>query len=120
MLTDAANTAAPLILLGMDAGSLAGYSGTDPALDGRGLARLVRAGEARYVVARRRVLHARRQRRDRGRAARLRVRCRPSAWQNPAASPSASSLFDCAGRERGLASCAADPGRSQAATESSR
>ncbi len=50
VLTDAAPTAAPMILLGSSAGALAGYSGTDPALDGPGLARLVARGEARYVV----------------------------------------------------------------------
>ncbi len=50
VLTDASDTAAPLILLGYRAGALGGYSGTDPALDGAGLARLVQRGEARYVV----------------------------------------------------------------------
>ena len=50
VLTVAAPTAAPMILLGSPAGALAGYSGTDPALDGPGLAHLVAKGEARYVV----------------------------------------------------------------------
>ncbi|HWX75012.1 MAG TPA: glycosyltransferase family 39 protein, partial [Solirubrobacteraceae bacterium] len=50
VLFDASNTAAPLILLGHDAGAVAGYSGTDPAVDGRRLARLVARHEARYVV----------------------------------------------------------------------
>jgi 4-amino-4-deoxy-L-arabinose transferase-like glycosyltransferase len=50
VLADASDTAAPLILLGLNAGSLGGYSGTDPALDGPGLARLVARGQARYVV----------------------------------------------------------------------
>ncbi|MGA9315531.1 MAG: glycosyltransferase family 39 protein, partial [Solirubrobacteraceae bacterium] len=49
VLTVAAPTAAPMILLGSPAGALAGYSGTDPALDGPGLAHLVARGEARYV-----------------------------------------------------------------------
>ncbi len=43
-------TAAPFILLGANAGSLGGYSGTDPALNGRQFARLVARREARYVL----------------------------------------------------------------------
>jgi 4-amino-4-deoxy-L-arabinose transferase-like glycosyltransferase len=50
VLTVSSNTSASLILLGWRAGALGGYSGTDPALDGRGLARLVAHREARYVV----------------------------------------------------------------------
>jgi 4-amino-4-deoxy-L-arabinose transferase-like glycosyltransferase len=50
VLTDAAPTAAPLILLGVHAGALGGYGGTDPTLDGPGLARLVMRHEARYVL----------------------------------------------------------------------
>ena len=50
LLTVASDTAAPMILQGLDAGALAGYSGTDPALDGPGLARLVAGREARYVI----------------------------------------------------------------------
>jgi hypothetical protein len=50
VLTDAAPTAAPLILLGAHAGALGGYGGTDPTLDGPGLARLVARHEARYVL----------------------------------------------------------------------
>ena len=50
VLTDSSTTAAPMILLGATAGALGGYNGTDPALDGPGLARLVAAGEARYVL----------------------------------------------------------------------
>ena len=49
-MTVASDTAAPFILLGCAAGAMGGYSGNDPALDGAGLARLVRRGEARYVV----------------------------------------------------------------------
>jgi len=48
--TVSSNTAASLTLLGYRAGSLGGYSGTDPALDGASLARLVARREARYVV----------------------------------------------------------------------
>ena len=50
MLTVAADQAARLILMGFPAASLAGYSGTDPALTGAGLARLVERGEARWVL----------------------------------------------------------------------
>ena len=50
VLADASNTASPMILLGSDAGSLGGFSGTDPALSGRGLGTLVAAKEARYVI----------------------------------------------------------------------
>ncbi len=50
VLADASNTASPMILLGGDAGSLGGFSGTDPALDGPGLGKLVQDRQARYVV----------------------------------------------------------------------
>ncbi|MGI8556885.1 MAG: glycosyltransferase family 39 protein [Solirubrobacteraceae bacterium] len=50
LLTEASTTAAPMILLGVDAGAMGGYGATDPALDAPGLARLVRRGDARYVV----------------------------------------------------------------------
>ena len=101
VLTVAAPTAAPMMLLGLPAGAIAGYSGTDPALDGRGLARLVKRRLARYVVlggayasrggnlATAAVLHA----------------CREvpyTAWHGPVPSPYELVLFDCAGRERAL------------------
>ncbi len=50
VLTVSSNTAASIILLGWRAGAVGGYSGTDPALTGPGLARLVAHHEARYVV----------------------------------------------------------------------
>jgi 4-amino-4-deoxy-L-arabinose transferase-like glycosyltransferase len=102
VLTDAAPTAAPLILLGSPAGALAGYSGTDPALTGPGLARLVSRGEARYValggayasrggnLATRAVLHVCRQ-------------VPYKTWGGPRPSPYSLVLFDCAGRVRALA-----------------
>ena len=50
LLTVSSVTAAPFILLGSNAGSVGGYSGTDPALDGKSFARLVARKEARYVL----------------------------------------------------------------------
>ncbi|HEY2719140.1 MAG TPA: hypothetical protein VGI52_05875, partial [Solirubrobacteraceae bacterium] len=50
VLADASNTASPMILLGGDAGSLGGFSGTDPALGGPGLGALVQDKQARYVI----------------------------------------------------------------------
>jgi len=103
LFTDAAPTAAPFILLGLDAGSLAGYSGIDPAIDGPRLARLVAAGEARFVV-----LGGEFSSRggNKATAAVLRA-CRlllPEAWQDPNYSSYGLALFDCAGREKALAS----------------
>jgi 4-amino-4-deoxy-L-arabinose transferase-like glycosyltransferase len=103
LLTDAANTAAPMILLGYDAGSLAGYSGTDPILDGPGLARLISRGEARYVV-----LGGEFSSRggNLATAAVLRActQIPPPAWHDPAVSPFGLVPYDCAGRERLLSS----------------
>jgi 4-amino-4-deoxy-L-arabinose transferase-like glycosyltransferase len=50
LLTVSSNTAATPILLGYRAGAVGGYSGTDPAVDGPRLARLVANREARYMV----------------------------------------------------------------------
>jgi 4-amino-4-deoxy-L-arabinose transferase-like glycosyltransferase len=103
LLTVASDTAAPMMLLGLEAGALGGYSGTDPALDGPGLARYVRRGEARYVLlgggyamrggnaATKAVLHACRE-------------LAPWEWGSPDAYPYGLVLFDCAGRARKLAS----------------
>jgi 4-amino-4-deoxy-L-arabinose transferase-like glycosyltransferase len=103
LLTDASNTASPFIIEGVDAAAVAGYSGTDPALDGPQLARLVERGEARYVA-----LGGEFSMRG-GNAATAAVQraCRrlPAAtWQGPR-EPYEDSLvlFDCAGRERQLA-----------------
>jgi 4-amino-4-deoxy-L-arabinose transferase-like glycosyltransferase len=102
LLTVASDTAAPLILNGLDAGALGGYSGTDPALDGPGLARLLARGQARYVLlggefslrggngATKAVLRACRQ-------------LAPRTWRSPVGYPFGLTLFDCAGRARALA-----------------
>ncbi|HEY2142559.1 MAG TPA: glycosyltransferase family 39 protein [Solirubrobacteraceae bacterium] len=102
VLTDASNVAAPLILMGMDAGALGGYGGIDPSLDGPGLARLVADGEARYVLLG--GVYSTRGG-NRATAAVLRV-CRelpPRTWLAPHAATHGLVLFDCAGRERRLA-----------------
>ena len=102
LLTVASDTAAPLMLLGLNAGAVGGYSGTDPALDGRGLARLVARGEARYVL-----LGGEYSLRGGNRATVAVLRaCRelaPSEWHSPVGFPFGLVLFDCAGRERELA-----------------
>jgi 4-amino-4-deoxy-L-arabinose transferase-like glycosyltransferase len=102
LLTDASETAAPFILMGLDAGALAGYSGTDPALDGPGLARLVARRQARYVA-----LGGEFSTRggNGATAATLRA-CRqlpPAVWSGER-SGHGLVLFDCAGRERALSS----------------
>jgi len=103
LLTDSSPTAAPFILLGADAGALAGYSGTDPAVDGPKLARMVSRRLARYVV-----LGGEFSSRggNLATAAVLRT-CRelaPETWQGvPPLYPHSLVLFDCAGRERELA-----------------
>ena len=102
VLTDAADTAAPLTLLGLNAGSLAGYSGTDPAIDGRELAELVARRQARYVVLGG-VFASRGG--NRATAAVLRS-CRvlpPRLWGGAPLAYHSLVLFDCAGRERELA-----------------
>ncbi len=102
LLTVASNTAAPMILFGLRAGALGGYSGNDPALDGPGLARLVARGQARYVL-----LGGEYSLRGGNRATVAVLRaCRelaPSQWRSPLRYPLGLVLFDCAGRERALA-----------------
>jgi hypothetical protein len=101
LLTVAANTSAPFILMGLDAGALGGYSGTDPAVDGHGLARLVAKRQARYVM-----LGGEFSTRGGNRATRAVLRaCRQlpdEAWNNVGQSSLGFVLFDCAGEERGL------------------
>jgi hypothetical protein len=102
ILTDASDTAAPFILLDLPAAALGGYGGTDPVLDGAGLARLVSSGQARYVV-----LGGEYSTRGGNRATvAVKRACRElpaSAWGGPASYSDSLVLFDCAGRERALA-----------------
>jgi 4-amino-4-deoxy-L-arabinose transferase-like glycosyltransferase len=101
VLTDAANTASPMILLGSDAGSLGGFSGTDPTLDGRGLARLVARGQARYVLLGGEFS----TRGGNGATAAVQRACAvvpTSTWLPGGLQAFGLILFDCAGREREL------------------
>lgn len=101
VLTVAAPTAAPMMLLGLQAGALAGYSGTDPVLNGSGLASLVASREARYVA-----LGGAYASRGGNLATKAVLRACPqvpaAAWHGPKPSPYELVLFDCAGRERAL------------------
>lgn len=114
LLTLASPTAAPFILLGLHAGAIAGYSGTDPVLTGPGLARLVARHEARYVA-----LGGAYASRGGNLATRAVLRaCRhvpARAWHGPAATSIYTLvLFDCAGRERRLS----EPARATASSRS--
>lgn len=101
VLTEASDTAAPMILLGHDAGAMGGYSGNDPALNGPGLARLVARREARYVA----LGGAYSERGGNAAADAVIEACKvvPAvAWQPRPINPNALLLFDCAGRARQL------------------
>jgi 4-amino-4-deoxy-L-arabinose transferase-like glycosyltransferase len=102
LLTVASDTASPMMLWGLDAGALGGYSGTDPAVDGPQLARMVAGHEARYVL-----LGGEYSLRGGNLATRAVLRActelAPSAWHSPVPYPFGLALFDCAGHERELA-----------------
>ncbi|HEX4482419.1 MAG TPA: glycosyltransferase family 39 protein [Solirubrobacteraceae bacterium] len=101
VLADASNTASPMILLGGDAGSLGGFSGTDPALSGAGLARLVSRREARYVILGGEFS----TRGGNGATAAVQRVCRvvhTRTWLPRPLSADGLILFDCAGRVRRL------------------
>jgi hypothetical protein len=102
LLTVASDTAAPMMLLGLNAGALGGYSGTDQAIDGSQLARYVARGEARWVL-----LGGEYSLRGGNRATQAVLRaCRqlsPAVWRSPVGYPFGLTLFDCAGRARRLA-----------------
>jgi 4-amino-4-deoxy-L-arabinose transferase-like glycosyltransferase len=101
LLTVASDTASPMMLFGLDAGALGGYSGTDPAVDGPQLARLVANREARYVL-----LGGEYSLRGGNLATHAVLRActelAPSVWHSPVPYPYGLALFDCAGHEREL------------------
>jgi 4-amino-4-deoxy-L-arabinose transferase-like glycosyltransferase len=101
LLTVASDSAAPMILFGLHAGALGGYSGTDPAVDGPRLAGFVEKGEARYVM-----LGGEYSLRGGNRATQAVLKaCRELAafeWESPVPYPYGLVLFDCAGREKDL------------------
>ncbi len=102
VLADAANTASPMILLGGEAGSLGGFSGTDPSLDGRGLGRLVAGGDARYVILGGEFS----TRGGNGATAAVQRACRvvpTRTWLPRPLQPNGLILFDCAGRAAAMA-----------------
>jgi 4-amino-4-deoxy-L-arabinose transferase-like glycosyltransferase len=102
LLTVASDTGSPLILMGLNAGALGGYSGTDPAVDGPQLAHMVASGQARYVL-----LGGEYSLRGGNRATQAVLRaCKelvPPEWHSPIAYPYGLVLFDCAGDEKALA-----------------
>jgi 4-amino-4-deoxy-L-arabinose transferase-like glycosyltransferase len=102
LLTVASDTAAPMMLMGLKAGALGGYSGSDPALAGPGLARYVARHEARYVL-----LGGGYSLRGGNPATKAVLRaCKelpPWEWHSPVAYPFGLVLFDCAGRAKQLA-----------------
>ncbi len=101
LLADSSPTAAPMILLGSPAGALGGYGGSDPVLDGRGLARLIARGQARYIV-----IGGEYAERGGNKATAAVIHDCPQvpheAWHGPPPGPSVLVLFDCAGREAAL------------------
>ena len=103
VLAEASDSAAPLMLMNVAATALAGYSGTDQALDGRGLARWVAAGQARYVL----LGGAYASRGGNGATQATRFACRlvPSVvWRGiPESGPGSLQLYDCRGRAAELA-----------------
>ena len=101
LLGDASSTVAPMILMGLPAAALGGYSGSDPVLDGPSLARLVARHEARYVLIG--GAYASRG----GNLATKAVlsdclQVPSSAWHGPPPSIHTLVLFDCAGHEQAL------------------
>jgi 4-amino-4-deoxy-L-arabinose transferase-like glycosyltransferase len=102
VLSEASDTAAPMILLGSRAGALGGYSADDPTMTAAALARLVARGEARYVV----LGGAYSTRGGNAAINAVPLACAQvpgEAWGQTAFTPYSLALYDCAGRERQLA-----------------
>jgi 4-amino-4-deoxy-L-arabinose transferase-like glycosyltransferase len=103
VLTVSSNSSSPIIIKGYRAGALGGYSGTDPAVNGPKLARMVASHEARYVV-----LGGAYANRGGNQATRAVIRaCHQIPSQNWLGSPRwgiySLVLYDCAGHARALA-----------------
>ena len=101
LLGDASNTVSPMILLGGQAGALGGFSGTDPVLNGAGLARLVADRRARYVVLGGEFS----TRGGNGATAAVQRACKvvsTRAWLPRPLTPNGLILFDCAGRQAAM------------------
>ncbi len=101
MLTEASDSAATMILFGYNSGAMGGYSGNDPALNGRSLARLVRRGEARYIA----LGGAYAERGGNAASTAVLYACTlipTAAWMPPPVNRNALLLYDCKGREREL------------------
>jgi hypothetical protein len=114
LLTQSSMSASPLILQGLRVAAMGGFNGDDPALDTRGLARLVARGEARYVEVGG-AFPGRGPNRATGAVQRACRRVPARQWQGPAVRApdpgfggpgrfGAQALYDCAGRAARIAS----------------
>lgn len=102
VLSVSSDTVAPMMLMGLKAGSMGGYSGDDPALSGPRLARYVKRGEVRYVL----LGGAYSLRGGNGASHAVLRACRelpPWEWHSPVDYPYGLVLFDCKGDARALA-----------------
>ncbi len=103
LLTEASLPADGPIMLGLRASALGGYGGVDPTLDGPGLARLVAAGQARYLLLGGSYAYLGGNAAIRA-AARVCPQVPLAAWGGALAHATESVyLLDCAGRARELA-----------------
>jgi len=101
LLTESSDQASPLILMGLDANTVGGYNATDPVLSAAGLADLVAAGRARYLLID--GPYADRGGNPATTAARLVCPEIPALiWSAYGLNPDASYLVDCAGRAGAL------------------
>jgi 4-amino-4-deoxy-L-arabinose transferase-like glycosyltransferase len=97
LLTESADQASPLILLGLDADTVGGYNATDPIMSAERLADLVAAGRARYLWVG--GPYADRGGNPASNAARLACPEVPAfVWSTHSLNPTTSYLVDCAGR----------------------
>lgn len=101
VLTVSSVTSAPIILMGSDAASLAGYSGTDPAVNAKRLSALVASGQARYVL----LGGPYSSRGGNGATKAALARCKevpPGAWGYVRTNRYSFALFDCKGKAGAL------------------